>query len=220
MIRTRNLTRTYKLGSVTVPALQGVSLHIKKGEFVAIMGVSGSGKSTLLHQLGVIDTPTSGQVIINKTNVSKLSHDQQTKFRLKNLGFVFQFYSLLHELNVQENVALPLQLAGKTRKEAIKEALHWLKMLKIDHRAEHSPLDLSGGERQRVAIARALINKPKVLLADEPTANLDYKTGLSVIKIFRELNKKLKQTIVVITHERHQGKLADRVIELRDGKVV
>lgn len=219
MITTKNLGRMYKLGKVPVHALKGVDITVKTGEFVSVMGPSGSGKSTLLHQLGAIDIPTTGKVYINGTEVTNLPHKRRADFRLKNIGLVFQFYSLLPELTAQENVALPSMIAGNQKQEALKQAAKILRQLRLGERLLHKPDELSGGEQQRVAIARALVNKPKVLLADEPTANLDFKTGKEVVQVFRELNRKNKQTIVLVTHEQPYGKMADRIIYLRDGKI-
>ncbi len=207
------------MGEVKVHALNGVDIHIKKGEFVSIMGASGSGKSTLLHLIGVLDKQTSGNIILKNTDVSKLSDEQRTLFRLSNIGFVFQFYSLLPELNALENAFLPNMLIGKDMETCIENGKEVMKKLGLEHRLKNYPNQLSGGEQQRVTIARALINNPEILLADEPTAALDSKTALNVIDIFRKLNHDSKQTVVLITHEQSLGKMADRGIWLKDGVI-
>jgi len=216
MIKLEKVQKVY--GTVVkVHALRGIDLHIKKGEFVSIMGPSGSGKSTMLHIVGVLDKQTSGNVIIKNTNVAKLNDEQRTAFRLKEIGFVFQFYSLLPELNAVENTMLPYMLEhNNSGYENAKEALE---KLGLGERLTNYPHQLSGGEQQRVSIARALINKPELLLADEPTASLDTKSALNVIQTFRRLNEEISQTIVLITHEPSLGKLADRGIWLKDGLI-
>lgn len=217
MIEIKDLKKTYVMGKIEVPALRGVSARVEEGEFVAVMGPSGSGKSTLLHQTGLLDEPTSGKVILNGTDTSTLSKEEKTRFRLTELGFVFQFYNLLPELTALENVIIPKMLAGFRKDDCEHEGLKLLRTVGLEKRAQHIPSELSGGEQQRVAIARALINKPKILLADEPTANLDSKSAESVVDTFRELNKKTGQTILMVTHELELGKKADRIIFLRDG---
>lgn len=214
MIKVVNLKKTYT-GRVPTPALKGVSFEIKKGEFVAIMGRSGSGKSTLLHQLGLIDTPTEGQILLDDTDVLKLSDSDKTLYRLKNLGYVFQEYALIGELTALENVYLPaLALEGNHDRERAKEMLG---VVGLGERLDHYPSELSGGEQQRVAVARALINKPKILFADEPCANLDSISSKVVLELFRKLNKELGQTIVMVTHEPEDEKFVDRVIWMKDG---
>lgn len=214
MIKVVNLKKTYT-GRVPTPALKGVSFEIKKGEFVAIMGRSGSGKSTLLHQLGLIDTPTEGQILLNDTDVLKLSDSDKTLYRLKNLGYVFQEYALIAELTALENVYLPaLALEGNHDQERAKEMLE---VVGLGERLDHYPNEISGGEQQRVAIARALINKPKILFADEPCANLDSISSKVVLELFRKLNKELGQTIVMVTHEPEDEKYVDKVIWMKDG---
>lgn len=219
MIKIQNVKKIYGMGEVKVHALNGVDIHIKKGEFVSIMGASGSGKSTLLHLIGVLDKQTSGNIILKNTDVSKLSDEQRTLFRLSNIGFVFQFYSLLPELNALENAFLPNMLIGKDMETCIENGKEVMKKLGLEHRLKNYPNQLSGGEQQRVTIARALINNPEILLADEPTAALDSKTALNVIDIFRKLNHDSKQTVVLITHEQSLGKMADRGIWLKDGVI-
>lgn len=216
MIKVENLTRTYP-GEVPTLALKGVSFEIADGEFVALMGRSGSGKSTLLHQLGLIDTPTAGSVVIDNLNALSLSDAERTRFRLQHLGYVFQEYALINELTALENVYLPaMAMEGNHNKE---RAAHLLALVGLSERLNHYPSEMSGGEQQRVAIARALINNPKVLFADEPTANLDTVSADVVFRLFQKLNSELKQTILVVTHEPEDKKYVDRVIWLKDGLI-
>ncbi|TAN47346.1 MAG: ABC transporter ATP-binding protein [Candidatus Methanoperedens sp.] len=216
IIETRDLSKTYLMGKVEVPALRGVNIAIEKGEFVAIMGSSGSGKSTLLNMIGMLDAPTSGRVIIEGTDVSEMNEDQRADFRLKKLGFIFQFFNLFMELTALENVAFPILIVKKKNFE--ERAMELLDQVGLSDRAGHKPAELSGGQQQRVAIARALANEPALLLADEPTANLDTKSSGQIINLLMELNKS-GQTIVMVTHETELGKRADRIIWLRDGMV-
>ncbi|MFA5934589.1 MAG: ABC transporter ATP-binding protein [Candidatus Paceibacterota bacterium] len=216
MIKVENLIKTYP-GEVPTLALKGVSLEIAEGEFVALMGRSGSGKSTLLHQLGLLDMPTSGSVVINKFNVLTLSDSERTRFRLQYLGYVFQEYALIAEFTALENVSFPAMAFGDD--SAKERAEHLLDLVGLKDRMNHYPNEMSGGEQQRVAIARSLINNPKVLFADEPTANLDTVSSEVVFKLFQKLNKELKQTILVVTHEPEDKKYVDRVIWLKDGLI-
>lgn len=216
MIKVKNLVRTYS-GEVPTLALKGVSFEIKTGEFVALMGRSGSGKSTLLHQLGLLDMPTSGSVIVNDSNVLTLSDSERTKFRLQYLGYVFQEYALITEFTALENVYFPAMAFGDNN--AKERAEHLLDLVGLRERINHYPSEMSGGEQQRVAIARSLINNPKVLFADEPTANLDTVSAEVVFKLFQKLNKELKQTILVVTHEPEDKKYVNRVIWLKDGLI-
>jgi putative ABC transport system ATP-binding protein len=216
MIKIEKLVKTYP-GKVPTHALKGVSLDIAEGELVALMGRSGSGKSTLLHQLGLLDIPTSGKIIINKQDVLSLSDTERTRFRLQYLGYVFQEYALIAEFTALENVYFPAQAFGDN--DAKKRAEHLLDLVGLKERINHYPSEMSGGEQQRVAIARSLINNPKVLFADEPTANLDTVSSEIVFKLFQKLNKELKQTILVVTHEPEDKKYVDRVIWLKDGLI-
>lgn len=216
MIKVENLVKTYS-GKVPTQALKGVSLKIAEGEIVALMGRSGSGKSTLLHQLGLLDLPTAGTVVINNTNVLSLSDEERTRFRLQHLGYVFQEYALIAEFTALENVYFPALASGD--KNARGRAEHLLDLVGLKERMHHYPNEMSGGEQQRVAIARSLINNPKVLFADEPTANLDTVSSEVVFKLFQKLNKELKQTILVVTHEPEDRKYVDRVIWLKDGLI-
>ena len=215
MIKIDNLRKIYYMGKIEVHALRGIELVIEKGEFVALMGPSGSGKSTLLNMIGLLDTPTSGGIVIDGIEVSSLDDNERADFRLRKMGFVFQFFSLLKELNSLENVALPMIMDDRK----YDHAASLLELVGIGDRADHSPSELSGGQQQRVAIARALANDPAILLADEPTANLDTESSNQIVDIFRELNEK-GQTIVMVTHEPELGEKADRIIRIKDGKVV
>jgi putative ABC transport system ATP-binding protein len=215
LIEIKNLTKTYYMGKIEVPALRGIDIKIEPGEFVALMGPSGSGKSTLLNMIGLLDTPTSGEIIVDGIDVSSLNDNQRADFRLRKMGFVFQFFSLLMELNAIENVALPIMMNERKNDRA---AL-LLDLVGIGDRANHYPSELSGGQQQRVAIARALANEPAILLADEPTANLDTESSNQIVEIFRELNGK-GQTIIMVTHETELGEKADRIIRIKDGRVV
>ncbi len=217
MIKTEKLTRTYGTEELPVLALRGVSIHIKKGEFVGIMGRSGSGKSTLLHQLGLLDTPTSGKLIIDKKNTKEFSNKEKSLFRLKNLGYVFQEYALLPELTSIEAVSLPLMMIGLNSNECKIRATQALEAVELGDRLNHLSYELSGGEQQRVAIARAIVNTPKILFADEPCANLDSESSDVIINLFKKLNKKLGQTIVMVSHEPEDKNEVDRVIWLKDG---
>lgn len=216
MIEIQELQKMYLMGKIEVPALRNINLTIEKGEFVAIMGPSGSGKSTLLNMIGMLDTSTSGEIIIDGIDTSAMSEKQRAEFRLKKIGFIFQFFSLLMELTALENVMLPTMMSGENNKD---QAMTLLKIVGMVERAMHMPNELSGGEQQRVAIARALVNKPMLLLADEPTANLDTKSSEQVVNLMRKLNKEINQTIILVTHEPELGRKADRIIWLRDGEV-
>lgn len=215
MIEITNLKKIYSMGQIEVHALRGIDIAIRKGEFVALMGPSGSGKSTLLNMIGLLDTPTSGGIVVDGIEVSSLDENSRADFRLKKMGFVFQFFSLLMELNSLENVALPMIMDDRKYDRA--DSL--LELVGIGDRAAHYPSELSGGQQQRVAIARALANEPVILLADEPTANLDTESSTQIVELFRELNKK-GQTIIMVTHEPELGEKADRIIRIKDGKVV
>ncbi|OQX22298.1 MAG: ABC transporter [Candidatus Altiarchaeales archaeon A3] len=217
MIHANNIKKIYNQGKTEVRALNGISLEIKKGEFVGLMGASGSGKSTLLHQLGLLDRPTSGEIIINDVDVLSMSENEKTLFRLKELGYVFQEYAILPELTAIENVYLPAMASGKSN--YLDESRELLKIVGLEARARHLPSELSGGEQQRVAIARALINKPKILFADEPCANLDSESSKHILELFKKLNEEMGQTIVMVTHEDWHKKYVDRVIVLKDGVI-
>lgn len=218
ILNARNLKKYYGTESNLVKALDGVSLTIEKGEFVAIVGTSGSGKSTLLHMLGGLDKPTEGSVIVDQTELSKLNDEELTIFRRRNIGFVFQNYNLIPILNVYENIVLPIELDGeKPDRGFINEIIG---TLGLSEKTENLPNHLSGGQQQRVAIARALSTKPALVLADEPTGNLDSKTGREVLSIMKISSQKFNQTIVMITHNEEIAGLADRIIRIEDGQIV
>lgn len=219
MIKVKNIKKSFIQGEVETKVLKGVDLEIKEGEFVAIMGRSGAGKSTLLYQISLLDTPTSGEIIIDGVKVSDFDQNQKTQFRLKNMGFVFQDYALIPELTATENVILPLLMQGYDFNYSIKKAHEVLKTLGLEKQINNLPNQLSGGEQQRVSIARAVVHNPKIIFADEPTANLDLESSKAVIKILEETCKKFKHTVVMVTHEEEYGKKADRIIRVVDGKV-
>ena len=219
MIQIENLTKTFRTDEVETLALRGISLNINKGEFVGIMGPSGCGKSTLLNILGLLDNPTEGKYSLNGTEVTNLKEKDRTAFRKGKIGFVFQNFNLIDELNIEENVELPLKylkIGAKERKERVKEAL---KRMNIEHRAKHFPQQLSGGQQQRAAIARAVVTRPELILADEPTGNLDSVNGKEVMELLNELNRE-GSTIVMVTHSQHDAAYTHRIINLFDGKIV
>ncbi|RJS68781.1 ABC transporter ATP-binding protein [ANME-2 cluster archaeon] len=220
IIATRNLSRTYTMGKMQMTALNRVTLDVRRGEFAAIMGKSGSGKSTLLHQLGLLDTPTEGEIVIDEVEISGLSESEKTIFRLEKFGYVFQEYAILPEMTALENVYLPAMALGLSREEYVTKGMDALEKVGLAERADHRPREMSGGEQQRVAIARALINKPKILFADEPTANLDSASSRQILELFRALNRDIGQTILMVTHELEDADIVDRVIWLADGEVV
>ena len=217
MIEVSDLKKVYQLGKVKVAALRGVSLTIQKGEFVGIMGPSGSGKSTLLHQLGLLDTPSAGHILVDGMDVSQMDDEDRTSFRLLHLGYVFQDYALVAELNVLENVAIPAIMQGRPLHESNTAAKHMLAKVGLEHRLEHLVFELSGGEQQRVSIARALVNNPSILFADEPCANLDTENSRTVLELFRAVNREFGQTIVMVSHEQWHKQYFDRIIFMRDG---
>ena len=219
IIKLDNIKRDFKVGDETVHALRGVSFTIYEGEFVTIMGTSGSGKSTLLNTLGCLDTPTSGEYYLNGIEVSRYTEAQRTKLRKGIIGFVFQSFNLIDELNVYENIELPLLYMGVSAAERKKKVQEAMERMAIVHREKHFPQQLSGGQQQRVAIARAVVANPKLILADEPTGNLDSKNGQEVMNLLNELNKE-GTTIVMVTHSQHDAGFASRTINLFDGQVV
>jgi putative ABC transport system ATP-binding protein len=219
LVRVCNLCKEYRLGTVEVVALDGVCLEVEAGSFVSVMGPSGSGKSTLLHLIGGLDTPTGGLVEIDGNDLSTLDDEELTLFRRRNLGFVFQFFNLLPTMSAWENVALPRLLDGVKLGEVKPRALELLEMVGLANRADHKPSQLSGGEMQRVAVARALVADPVLVLADEPTGNLDSRSGAAVLELLRETVTNDGRTVIVVTHDSKAASVADRIIRLQDGKV-
>jgi putative ABC transport system ATP-binding protein len=220
MLKIDNVSKIYRLGDVDVPALHNVSLTIDEGEMLCIMGRSGSGKSTLLRLLGLIDTPSKGKVYLSDKDVGKLREKERSRIRLETMGYVFQEYALLSELTAQENVYLPAKMLGRWPKEYRERAITLLDAVGLLDRMKHLPRQLSGGQQQRVAIARAMVNKPQIIFADEPTANLDSKSGKNVMETLYWLNKNFKTTIVFVSHDEADKKYASRVIRLLDGRVI
>lgn len=218
ILKTKNLVKTYKANSPSpVYALRGIDVQFRKGEFVALMGRSGSGKSTFLHQLALLDSPTSGYIEINNVDVSKLTEKERSKFRLEVLGYVFQDYALIPELNLYENIALPMMALGLSKNQYNGDVRKIIGRVGLEGREYNLPSELSGGEQQRVSIARAIVNKPEILFADEPTANLDSEAAATVLEVMRELVDKYGQTIIMVTHEEDDKKYVDRDIWLKDG---
>jgi putative ABC transport system ATP-binding protein len=220
IIELKNVWKTYQMEDVEVQALRGVDLKIKKEEFTAIMGPSGSGKSTLLQMIGVLDRPTSGKIYLDGVDISKLNDSDLARLRGEKIGFVFQFFNLYPTLNARENIELPMLILERDKNERKIKASKLLKTVGLENRAEHLPSQLSGGERQRIAIARALANDPPLILADEPTGNLDTKTGYEIMEFLNKLQEDEKVTIVMVTHEPDIAKYAERTIHLKDGKIV
>ena len=218
LIKITNIKRDFILGNEIVYVLKGIDLDINKGEYVALMGPSGSGKSTLMNLLGCLDTPTSGSYILNGKDVSKMHDDELAEIRNKEIGFVFQTFNLLPRTTALANVALPMIYAGYSKSERTARATEVLKQVNLADRMDHQPNQLSGGQRQRVAIARALVNKPSIILADEPTGNLDSKTSIEIMNLFSEIHKN-GNTVILVTHEEEIAAYAHRVIRLRDGLI-
>lgn len=219
LIELHNVTKRYRVGEQEILALDGIDLTIEQGEFAAIIGPSGSGKSTLMHLLGCLDTPTTGQMIIDGVDVSRASGNRLSEMRNQKIGFVFQSFNLLAKFNVLQNVELPMIYAGVSARERRERAMAAIERVELQHRVKNTPLQLSGGQMQRVAIARAIVNNPKILFADEPTGNLDSKTGATILKLFRELSEQ-GRTIVLVTHDAKIAAQTPRRIEMRDGLLV
>ncbi|PCI61428.1 MAG: lipoprotein-releasing system ATP-binding protein LolD [Gammaproteobacteria bacterium] len=215
----QQLTKTYQQGSVTTPVLEGLDLVVKQGELLAIVGSSGCGKSTFLHLAGALDKPTSGDVTINGVDIHLLSDKKRAQFRNQHIGFIYQFHHLMMEFSAEENVAMPLLIRGDKPKDALAQAQAMLVQVGLSHRLKHRPSELSGGERQRVAIARALVTKPALVLADEPTGNLDFDTAEQIYQLLRELNKSVKTSFVIVTHDLVLAARMDRQLKLIHGKL-
>jgi putative ABC transport system ATP-binding protein len=213
----KNIVKEFLLGDTLTKVLKGVSLQVMQGEFLSIMGPSGSGKSTLLYILGGLDAPTGGSVHLNGTDISRFKDEKMSRIRRQNIGFVFQFYNLIPNLNVEENIMLPLLLDGKRTGDYRKQLNHILEVVGLSDRRGHTPRELSGGQQQRVAIARALVGRPEILFADEPTGNLDSKTGAEIMHLLRDFNQESGQTIIMVTHSPEAAKSSSRVITVRDG---
>jgi putative ABC transport system ATP-binding protein len=220
IIETRNVFKSFKLGDESVEILKNINLIIEKGEFVSIMGPSGSGKSTLLYLLGGLDNTTSGKVFVNGKEISVMKDKEQSIMRRKDIGFVFQFYNLIPNLNVEENILLPILLDGKKTKAYDNKLNEILEIVELSNRRKHTPRELSGGQQQRVAIARALINEPEIIFADEPIGNLDSKTGTEVMKLLQKINRENNKTIVQVTHSIEAAEYGTRLVTVRDGVIV
>ena len=221
MIEISDLRKTYHMGNVEVKALDGVTLDIAKGEFLGIMGPSGSGKTTLLHMLGLLDLPTSGKIVIDDMDISSFTDYEKTMFRLYKLGYVFQDYALVPDLTVMENVSLPAMLRkDRTEEQTKKDSFSMLQKIGLCDRRDHLPRELSGGQQQRVSLARAMVNKPDILFADEPCANLDTENSQIVLELFKEINESMHQTIVMVSHEDWHKEYFHRIVRMRDGKIV
>jgi len=218
LIELKNVSKVYGIGDNQVYALRKINLKIKKGEFVLFFGPSGSGKSTLMHIIGCLDRPTEGKVILKGKDIAKLSSNELARVRNETIGFVFQTFNLINTLNILENVSLPLIFRGVSGEERIRKAMKYLEMVGLKGREKHKPMELSGGQQQRVAIARALITNPEIILADEPTGNLDSKTGRKIMNILKEINENGK-TVIVVTHDISLVDYASRIIYLKDGRI-
>lgn len=219
VIETLKLCKTYKLGEVSIEVLKDVNLIINQGEFVSLMGPSGSGKSTLLYLLGGLDKPTSGSIRLKGRELSAMKDKQGSKMRRREIGFVFQFYNLVPNLNLEENIMLPILLDGKKLRQYKNRLDEILDLVGLSDRRKHTPRELSGGQQQRVAIARALVNEPDIILADEPIGNLDSKTGMEILELFKKINKEKGKTIVQVTHSHEAAQYGDRLINVKDGEV-
>jgi putative ABC transport system ATP-binding protein len=219
IINTIDLVKVYKVGHLEFPALRGINLRVKKGEFISIVGPSGSGKSTLLNMLGALDRPTSGHVFIDGINIFSLSDDQLAEFRNSKIGFIFQAYNLIPRATAIKNVELPMIVKGIPKVERFKRAYELLKRVGLEDKIYRKPLELSGGEQQRVAIARALVNQPSIVLGDEPTGNIDSKAGYEIVNLLKEINSEFGTTFIIVTHNPEVANATERIIHVRDGKI-
>lgn len=220
VVKTVNLEKEYRLGEVVVHALRGVNMELKKGEFVVVEGPSGSGKTTLLNLIGALDKPTKGKVYVDGKDLAAMNEKELTGLRRNEIGFVFQFYNLIPVLTAFENIELPMMVASVPKKKMQERTQELLEMIRLIDRANHRPDELSGGEQQRIAIARALANQPSLVLADEPTGDLDTATGSEVMEVLRETSKREKVTVIVVTHDPSIAEMADRILEMKDGKIL
>ncbi|AKA70937.1 ABC transporter ATP-binding protein [Clostridium scatologenes] len=216
----KDITKEFKMGKESLMILKDISIKINVGDFVSIMGPSGSGKSTLMYILGGLDKPSTGKVLMNGEDISKFNDDKKSVMRRRNIGFVFQFYNLIPNLNVEENILLPVLLDGNKTKDYKKELDNILEIVGLAERRKHTPKELSGGQQQRVAIARALINNPEIIFADEPTGNLDSKTGTEIMELLRKINRENKKTIIMVTHSMETAEYGSRVVNIKDGGIV
>ncbi|AWI03042.1 ABC transporter ATP-binding protein [Clostridium drakei] len=216
----KEITKEFKMGKESLMILKDISIKINVGDFVSIMGPSGSGKSTLMYILGGLDKPSTGKVLMNGEDISKFNDDKKSVMRRRNIGFVFQFYNLIPNLNVEENILLPVLLDGNKTKDYKKELDNILEIVGLTERRKHTPKELSGGQQQRVAIARALINNPEIIFADEPTGNLDSKTGTEIMELLRKINRENKKTIIMVTHSMETAEYGSRVVNIKDGGIV
>lgn len=219
IVRTLNLSKIYRRGRVSIPALNNVNLQISAGEIVGIMGPSGSGKTTLLNLIGGLDKPTGGKIFVDGLDITALGESELADYRLRKVGFIFQFYNLIPTLTALENVEMPLALAGVPKSERREKALNLLKMVGLEARADHKPDELSGGEQQRVAIARALVNNPSIVLADEPTGDLDSKSALALMNLIKDLNGRNGQTFIIVTHDPIVAERCTKIYNIRDGRI-
>lgn len=219
-IEGKNIVKDFQIGDTTTRVLKNITLKVAQGEFVSIMGQSGSGKSTLLYILGGLDVPTSGSVFMNGMDISKFNDEKMSRIRRQNIGFVFQFYNLIPNLNVEENIMLPLLLDGKKMRDYKKPLTDLLEVTGLSDKRKHTPRELSGGQQQRVAIARALIGNPEILFADEPTGNLDSRTGAEIMSLLQRINTERGQTIIMVTHSPEAAKNSNRIITVRDGLII
>ncbi|MEA3499513.1 MAG: ABC transporter ATP-binding protein [Candidatus Marinimicrobia bacterium] len=219
LLKIEKINKNYSSGNKELNVLKNIDFYLEKGDFISLMGPSGSGKSTLLNIMGTMDSPSSGSIHLLNTNLTKLKENELAEYRLKHFGFIYQFHYLLPEFTILENVAIPAMLFGKTKKESFRLAEELMKFLNITQRGHHYPSEISGGEKQRAAIGRALINKPDILLADEPTGNLDHETGQMVLKLFQKIHQEFGQTLFLVTHDKEVSKIAQKRFTLIDGKL-
>ncbi|MGB4223177.1 MAG: ABC transporter ATP-binding protein, partial [Syntrophorhabdus sp.] len=219
ILRVSGLKKTFSKNGVEINVIKGISVDINEGDFITIMGPSGAGKSTFLHILGTLDKPSEGDIFFRDKNIKEFSEDEESRFRNEKVGFVFQFYHLLQDFNVIENIIMPLLIRRLSRNDAVAKAESFLEIMGLQHRREHKPGELSGGEQQRVAIARALVNEPEIILADEPTGNLDRKTGKEVLDYLLSINDRLSSTLVLVTHDPEIGSIGERKMKMVDGEL-